>query len=132
MRCLMWVALSGAAVALSACGGGGGGGGGGGTPSCTPSAAASMTLTAGGVSPADVCVLPGGRVTFTNRDSTAHDIEFGTAGCATVGIVASGGEVTATFPTQDNCAFHDAMNPNDTAFQGTVAVTAAAVQGGVY
>jgi len=95
---------------------------------------AAIALNAMGVSPKNACVLPGGTVTFTNNDTAAHDIEFGAAGCPTsLGpITPSGGAVTGTFPTQGNCSFHDADNPTNTAFQGTVAVTTGTVGGGGY
>src|SRR5690349_14580982 len=104
MRFAGVLVLGGALSALSACGGGGGGGG----ASCSPGPAASLSITAMGLSPTNVCVEPGGTVTFTNSDTAAtHDIEFDTAGCPTVGNIPPGGKVMATFPTQMNCSFHD-------------------------
>jgi len=118
-------------LGLAACGGGGGGGGG--SNSCSPGPAAAITITATGTSPTNVCVAPGGAVTFSNNDMTAtHDIEFDTGGCPTVGNIAPGGQVTATFPTQENCSFHDGKNATSTAFKGVVAVTAVTVSGGGY
>ncbi len=118
-----------AALGLAACGGGGGGG-----ASCTPGMTAAIAITAMGTSPTNVCVQPGGTVTFTNNDTVAHVIEFNTpASCPqTVGSIPPGGQVTATFPTQVNCSFHDATQPTNTAFQGTVAVTPVTVTGGGY
>lgn len=126
--------MTGAAVLGLACGGGGsGGGGGGGSQTCTPGPTAAITITASGLSPINVCVQPGGQVTFTNRDSAAsHDIEFESGGCPTVGEITSGASKTATFPTSVNCTFHDGHNPSSTAFRGTVAVSSAMVSGGGY
>ncbi len=130
MRFVTCLALGFAALGLAACGGGGGGG-----ASCTPGMTAAIAINSTGISPMNVCVQPGGTVTFTNNDmAAAHDIEFNTpASCPTVGSIApAGGKVTATFPTQENCSFHDATQATNTAFQGTVAVTPVTVMGGGY
>jgi hypothetical protein len=119
------------ALGLAACGGGGGGGG---AASCTPGPSAALSITATGLSPTNVCVQPNGAVTFTNSDTSAsHDVEFETANCPTVGnIPPNGGQVTVTFPTAENCTFHDGNNPGNTAFRGTVAVATVMVSGGGY
>jgi plastocyanin len=114
------------ALALGGCGGGGNG-----AASCTPATTASLTITAAGVSPTNVCVQPQGQVTFTNNDTVAHHIEFDTAGCPAVPEIAAGAQATATFNTAENCSFHDGNNASN-AFRGTVAVTAVTVTGGGY
>lgn len=125
-----WIALGAAALGLAACGGSSGGGG---SASCTPGPTATLTITATGLSPTNVCVQPGGTVAFTNSDATAtHSIVFDTAGCPTVGDISPGAQASANFPTQVNCTFHDGRNPTNTAFRGTVAVAAATVSGGGY
>ncbi len=132
MRRIARVVSCAAALGVGACGGGGGGGGSGGGSTCSPGQTASLTLQATGLSPPNVCVLPGGSVTFHNADTADHDVEFDTPGCPTVGDIAPGAQVTATFRTQQNCSFHDARNASSSAFQGTVAVTTATVGGGGY
>ncbi len=118
-----------AALGAIACGGSSGGG----AQSCTPGLTASLSFSATGISPTNVCVQPGGVVTFTNSDTAAtHSVVFDTTGCPTVGDIAPGAQATATFPTQQNCTFHDGRNAGNTAFRGTVAVTAATVSGGGY
>jgi plastocyanin len=128
----MWRAacLGVAVLGLVSCGGGGGGG----AATCTPAPTAALTVTATGLSPMNVCVQPGGMVTFTNSDpSAAHDIVFETPNCPTVGNLApNGGRVMATFPTAENCTFHDANNAGNSAFRGTVAVATVTVSGGGY
>jgi plastocyanin len=117
--------------ALAACGGGGGGG----ANSCTPGPTASLSITSTGLSPINVCVEPGGTVTFTNSDmATTHDIEFDSPGCPmnSGDIPPGGGMVNVTFPTQGNCSFHDGKNASNAAFKGTVAVTSVIVSGGGY
>lgn len=128
----LWVPLAAAGLAVG-CGGGGGGGGGGGSGSCTPGASASISITAGGVTPKAVCVLPSGTVTVTNSDAVAHDIESG-GSCTelNLGSIAAGAQRTVTLPTTEVCSFHDAGNPSNAAFQGTVAVTSAPASGPGY
>jgi hypothetical protein len=124
----MPIALNVVGLVLAACGGGGGGG-----ASCTPHATSAIVLTSTGTTPTNACVLPAGTVTFTNNDTAPHDIEFGAAGCPVLGpITPGGGQVTGTFPTPGSCVYHDADNPTNTAFQGTVAVTNSNVGGGGY
>jgi plastocyanin len=116
--CLSIVAAS--AVLAAACGGGGGGGN-----TCTPAQSATITITATGVSPNQVCLLPGGTVTFNNSDTAQHDIEAG-ASCPALnlGAIGAGTSKSATFADSQTCQFHDQTNASNAAFQGTVAVTA--------
>lgn len=116
---------------LGACGGSDSPGSG--TGRCTPTAAATVTLTSAGVTPKAVCVLPGGTVTFVNNDAVAHDIQSD-GGCpeVSVGSIAPTTNKVATFPAAQTCTFHDAVNPAATAFQGTVAVSSAPTEGPGY
>jgi plastocyanin len=121
-----------AAVTMSCGGGGGGGGGGSGT--CTPVVERTMTISATGVSPTAVCVLPGGRVTFTNNDTVAHDVQ-GDASCSALnlGTIAPTTSKVATLPAVQTCTFHDTGTfATNVAFQGTVAVATAVVSGAGY
>ncbi len=132
MRLAASLALGAAAVALGACGGGGGGGG---SSMCAPSQSASMTISAIGVSPSAVCVLPSnGTVTFTNNDTVQHSIEFETScsGVTGVSIDPSGGTKSVAFNAPQTCTFHDKDSPSNTAFQGRVAVATAMVTGPGY
>lgn len=117
---------------LGACGGSSSGGSSG-TSTCTPGSTASFSITSTGVTPKAVCVLPGGMVTFKNNDTAQHDIESGTT-CTqlNLGVIAAGSSATATMPTAEICQFHDQLNPTNTAFQGTVAVTTAPAPGPGY
>ncbi len=132
MKAAMACAVAAAATVLGACGGSSGGG-----PStsgsCTPGQSARVTIGAAGFSPKAVCVVPGGTVTLTNGDTVAHDIESGTT-CTmlNLGPIAPGGTATPTFPTAMVCPFFDAAHSNDTAFQGTVAVSNAPTTGPGY
>jgi hypothetical protein len=125
------VLLGGIAAALGACGGGGGGGGNNST--CTPANSSTITITSGGTSPKNACVLPNGSVTFANDDSVEHQIES-TDACPNfnTGPIAANGNATVSFPTTGQCPYHDAGAPADTKFQGLVAVTQTTVGGGGY
>lgn len=116
------------AILLVACGGANGGSG-----SCNPGSIAAIVIKAGGVTPAAVCVLPGGSVTFTNEDTAAHDIQSGAA-CPqlNLGPIPAGESRMATFPTVATCSFRDELQPTNAAFQGLVSVTTGPVQGPGY
>jgi plastocyanin len=94
---------------------------------------ATITIRAAGVSPANVCVLPAGSVTFTNSDTAPHDIQSGTT-CTqlNMGVIPATESRIATLPTAAVCPYHDELNPSNAAFQGIVAVTSAPTQGPGY
>lgn len=122
----------GLAAALAACGGGGGDGGGG-SATCTPTSTAGFTISATGVSPSAVCVLPGGTVTFTNSDTAAHSVASdGICTALDLGAIDPSTSKSATLPTVATCRFHDPNAASNTAFQGVVAVTQGRVGGGGY
>jgi plastocyanin len=121
------------AFSVSACGGdddpgtgpsgGGGGGGGGGTAGNT------ITITAAGVSPANVTVTPGSRVTFVNNDSRPHDMssdphpEHTDCTEITVGFIAPGASgTTQNLNRVRTCGFHDHNQPDVRSLQGTIRI----------
>ncbi len=124
-------ALIAAAALAAGCGGGSSSKQGNG--SCTPGQTATVNITASGVSPQAVCVLPNGTVTFNNSDTTAHDIETSGA-CAelNLGSIAAGQSATAMFPTTATCTFQDTTHAGNAAFQGTVAVSTSMTTGPGY
>lgn len=127
-------ALAGAA----ACGGGGGngtptapspGGGGGGA-----SSSATITIGADGrVNPSTVTITQGGRVTFVNNHSRAHDMssdphpshdecpELNQVGFLQPGQSRTSGNLN----TVRVCGFHDHNEPANTGLQGRVTIVAA-------
>src|SRR5512141_2460376 len=123
-----------AAALVAGCGGGSSSSQGNG--SCTPGQSAGIGIASTGFSPAAVCVLPGGTVTFTNHDTVAHDVEASTAGTAcaplSLGPIAASQAATAMLATAATCTFHDAGHASEAAFQGTVAVTSAPATGPGY
>jgi plastocyanin len=122
------------ALFVSACGGddstptapSGGGGGGGGTGGTV---AATITITASGVSPKDVTVSAGSRVTFVNNDTRPHDIASDPHPAHTdcpavnVGFLQAGQSgTTQNLNTVRTCGFHDHNQPDVTSLQGTIRI----------
>ena len=130
------VAVAAVVLGLAACGGGGGG-----AASCNPGPTASMSITAAGLSPTNVCVSPGGTVTFTNNDAAKlinpdpPGKMYNTASCPAIAELTprgtAGASQQATFANTVNCTFHDGDNAA-VVFSGTVAVTSVVVTGGGY
>jgi plastocyanin len=103
--------------------GGGGGGGTGGTVSAT------ITITAAGVSPRDVTVTPGSRVTFVNNDTRPHDMSSDPhpahTDCPeiTVGFLQAGQSgTTQNLNRVRTCGFHDHNQDTNTSLQGTIRI----------
>ena len=137
---LMGMAVAAALAAAAACGGGssptspsdpgtGGGSGGGGTVSDT----ATVTITSAGVvSPSAVTIRQGGRVTFVNNDSRAHDMASDPhpshEDCPPmdqVGFMSTGQSRTSgNFNTVRTCGFHDHNLPGNTGLQGRITIVA--------
>jgi plastocyanin len=122
------------ALFVSACGGddsnptapSGGGGGGGGTGGTV---AATITITAAGVSPSTVTVSAGSRVTFVNNDSRPHDMNSDPHPAHTdcpalnVGFIQAGQSATSqNLNTVRTCGFHDHNQPDVTSLQGTIRI----------
>lgn len=106
--------------------GGSGGSGGGGTPA--PST--TITVTSSGVSPQELRVPVGSRVTFTNRDNRPHDFSGGPdpsqPECPEIdaaGFVAAGqSRQTGVFATARTCRYHDHAYLGVAAFTGRIAI----------
>jgi plastocyanin len=132
MRLAPAFALCTAALSLGGCGGGSDTGGG--TARCNPGTSASMTIRNTGLTPAAVCVVPTGTVTFTNQDTVPHDLVADDPSCTELntGVMQPAASVPKTFPDAKTCAFHDNLNPAAAAFKGTVAVNAGQVEGPGY
>ena len=137
--------LSGFGVALAltalliACGGGGGstptnptptpnpggGGGGGGTTGTT------ITITSAGVSPKELRVTPGTRVTFTNNNTLAHDMASDPHPDHTdcpeinqVGFMQPGqSRQTGNLNTVRTCRFHDHNRDTVESLKGSIIIS---------
>jgi plastocyanin len=125
-------ALTGAIVLTAvACGGSSS------TPAPTPSpspapAPGSTTITissSGAVSPKELTVAVGSRVTFVNNDARAHDMnsdphpEHTSCPDINVGNIQPGQSITSQVLAQARtCGFHDHNQPSVVALQGTVRI----------
>jgi plastocyanin len=118
------------AVLIAACGGSSptspsSGNNGGGTE-----AAATITITASGASPAKVTIATGGRVLFVNNDGAAHwmasDPHPTHEDCPelnSVGVLQPGERRTSgNLVTARSCGFHDHDNPGTRSLQGAVTI----------
>jgi plastocyanin len=94
-----------------------------------------VTITAGGFVPGDLTIQPNDSVTFTNADSTVHQVEFKT----TTGVTCSASPLVIQPGTTGSCTFATAgtfsySDPNfkGNTFRASVTVEGAAVtKGGV-
>lgn len=132
-----------AAVALAAVLSGCGGGDSGPTPTPSPAPGAgggstggggtadvvTITITAAGVSPQSVTVPLGGRVTFVNNNSRAHDMssdphpEHTDCPEVTVGFIQPGqSRTTQNLTRARTCGFHDHNQPNVASLRGSIRI----------
>lgn len=135
-RTLALVALM---LASVACGGGRGEGGGTTSPStpATPSSpaatgdpATTITIASTGVSPKEIQVAVGGRVTFVNNDNAFHEIQSDPhplhTDCPEINAVGALGpgasRQTAAFVSARTCGYHDHGQATNTALQGRIVV----------
>lgn len=105
-----------------------GGTGGGGTTGGTP--ALTITVTATGLSPQELTIPVGAKVTFTNADTRPHDFSGGPdpshPECPEIdvaGFVAAGqSRETGTFTVARSCQFHDHTFIGVPAFMGRIVI----------
>ena len=139
IRWVMGMAVAATIAAAVACGGGsssptspsdsGGGSSNGGTVSDT----ATITITSAGVvSPSTVTIRQGGRVTFVNNDSRAHDVASDPhpthEDCPAIdqaGFLNPGqSRATGNLNVVRSCGFHDHNLPSSTGLQGRITIVA--------
>ena len=85
------------------------------TAASAPAAPPTVTITSNGVSPKEVVIAVGGRVTFVNNDTIPHDVAGGpdpaNPDCReidAVGFLTPGqSRQTAPLPTARTCEYHD-------------------------
>jgi plastocyanin len=100
------------------------------SPSPGPSGGTTITITASGVSPGDITVPVGSRVTFVNNDSRPHEMNSDphpTHGdCPeidAVSFIAAGqSRATNNLNTARTCRYHDHQQPTNTSLQGIIRV----------
>ena len=138
IRWVMGMAVGATLAVAVACGGSssptspsdsGGGSSGGGTVSDT----ATITISSAGVvSPSTVTIRQGGRVTFVNNDSRAHDMASDPhpthEDCPPIdqaGFLSPGqSRTTGNLNTVRSCGFHDHNLPSSTGLQGRITIVA--------
>jgi len=89
-----------------------------------------MTLNSSGVSPKQVRVYEGSRVTFVNDDANVHEIQSNPlhlhTDCPELNavsfLVPGQARSSNPFATAGGCGFHDHTNESDSRFYGTVFV----------
>jgi plastocyanin len=131
-------ALGALLLAAAACGGGGSSPSTPSTPS-TPAPTASpvaadpsttITITSAGVSPKQIQVAVGGRVTFVNNDTAFHEMASDPhpihTDCPEINQVGALGpgtsRQTAAFTRARTCGFHDHGQENNTSLQGQIVI----------
>ncbi|MCR4374814.1 MAG: hypothetical protein NUW22_08185 [Acidobacteria bacterium] len=100
-----------------------------GTPG-TPTVTTTITITAAGVSPKDIQVSPGARVTFVNNDTRAHQMSSDPhpdhTDCSEinqVGLLTPGArKETGNLNTARTCGFHDHDLPAVANLTGTIVI----------
>ena len=116
----------------SACGSDGGSS----TPAPTPTpppggstTTTTITITSAGVSPRDITVAVGSRVTFVNNDSVHHEMASDPhpihTDCPdiTVGFIAAGQmRATNNLNAARTCTYHDHNQPTTTSLQGVIRI----------
>jgi len=91
---------------------------------------ATITITSTGVSPNNVTVPVGSRVTFTNSDNRPHepasDPHPSHGSCPPIdqtGTIAAGQSRTSgNLNTAGTCTYHDHLNDGDARFRGTIRI----------
>ncbi len=99
------------------------------TQPASPSAA-TVTITSAGVSPQQVEIPVGGRVTFMNNDTASHEMYSNPHPVHTdcppmndVGPLSPGqSRQTGAFTVTRTCGYHDHGQPSNTALQGTIVI----------
>ncbi len=91
---------------------------------------ATITITSSGVSPKELTVTPGSRVTFVNNDSATHEMNSDPhpthgdcPGIDDVGFLAAGQSKTSgNLNTVRDCGYHDHTRAFVSSLQGTIRV----------
>lgn len=101
------------------------------TPPGPPVSTTTITISASGVvSPRDIIVAPGSRVTFVNNDSRVHEMNSDPhpdhSDCREINAVsflaAGQSKATDNLNTVRTCGFHDHSQPSNTSLQGTIRI----------
>ncbi|HUJ25102.1 MAG TPA: hypothetical protein VLW85_03730 [Myxococcales bacterium] len=103
---------------------------GGNSSSPPPPDGAVLTLSAAGVSQPSITIPSGGKVTFTNNDTAAHQIVSTDCGELASPSLSTGQTFSATLLGPKTCTYKDGLNPGAAAFDGTISVSGESDAGG--
>jgi plastocyanin len=99
------------------------------SPSPSPGGNTTITITAAGVSPRELVVARGARVTFVNNNTVGHDMnsdphpQHTSCPDINVGFVATGqSRQTEVLNTARTCGYHDHNQPSNAALQGSIRI----------
>ncbi len=99
------------------------------TPPPQPAGGTTITITSAGVSPKDLVVARGARVTFVNNDGVGHDMNSDPHPAHTsctdmnVGFMAAGqNRQTDVLNIARTCGYHDHNQPSNASLQGTIRI----------
>jgi hypothetical protein len=101
-------------------------------PSTSPVDTTTITITSSGVSPKDIRVTQGSRVTFINNDTRAHEMNSDPhpihTDCPEINDVGhlepNQSRSTGNLNTVRVCGFHDHINDTNNALKGTITIAA--------
>jgi plastocyanin len=96
----------------------------------TPPPGPTVTITASGVSPKQIEIAVGGRVTFVNMDGTVHEMSSDPhpthENCPPMNEVTALApnqfRQTGVFTTARTCGYHDHGQSTNTSLQGTIVI----------
>jgi plastocyanin len=98
-------------------------------PTPPPAGGATITITAAGVSPRELVVARGTRVTFVNNDAVGHDMNSDPhpqhTSCTdmNVGFLSSAqSRQTDVLNIARTCGYHDHNQPSNVSLQGTIRI----------
>jgi plastocyanin len=120
------VALAGLALSCLACGGSGGGA----TSPSPPVVGTTVTITSSGVSPKNLQISPGSRVTFINNSAREHEMASDPhpehTDCPAinqVGVIVPGqSKETGNLNIVRTCGYHDHGDPQNASLQGQITI----------
>jgi hypothetical protein len=98
-------------------------------PTPPPAGGATITITAAGVSPRDLVVARGTRVTFVNNDGVGHDMNSDPhpqhTSCTDMNVgflSAAQSRQTDVLNIARTCGYHDHNQPSNVSLQGTIRI----------
>jgi len=100
------------------------------TTTTLPAGTPAVTITSSGVSPRQIEINVGQRVTFVNNDTVSHEIASDPhpvhTDCPAInevgGLAPGANRATGVFTIARTCGYHDHGQPDNTSLQGTIII----------